>query len=307
MEAENTPTAGPPPTSQNRKPLSNWWLLALVPLSFAEFGTTISLTRWLGAPIAFALYAVPALAGLFAAWRLYPKAKSRWRHPLELKGLAEDERNALIYDPAWQAGMGRYFAYWTPVWVMLVPGVISHLVAFFMLLRCARDLRDVAMDQSSTFTPPPEPLQSASPLKRGYVRYGPTQIRLSWVLLLLVGPFAEVAVTVLLTRWLGATPTFALYVISAGIGLLVQCLRYRRLGREWDVTFGTKLEPISEEAIPSASEIARQRGISAFAMFWVTSALLLIPGVLSHLAAFYWLIWPPVWKWNTPKQPEPAA
>lgn len=116
-----------------------------------------------------------------------------------------------------------------------------------------------------------------------------------WPVLLAL-PFVEIAVTVLLTRWLGAIWTFALFAVPALIGLSVQWLRYPEIKRIWNES-GARLKELGSESkdVLTHDDLFQQQ-FSEVIFYWIATVLLLIPGLVTHLIAFA-LIWAPTKRW----------
>ena len=102
-----------------------------------------------------------------------------------------------------------------------------------------------------------------------------------WALVAL--PFVEVAVTVVFTRWIGAGWTFLLFVVPAVTGLLVQWLRYPRIKLLWS-ELSSRMESEGKEGLRRDPELLRRS--TEVLLFWFAVALLLIPGLASHVIAF---------------------
>lgn len=109
-----------------------WLGPALLILPFAEVGVTVALTRWLGATVAYALYAVPAVFGLLIQWRRYLLVKETWQ---EMEIEVREKRKESFSDPAWLRKSWGIQVFWLTVLLLLVPGVLSHLAAFYLLIR----------------------------------------------------------------------------------------------------------------------------------------------------------------------------
>ena len=92
-------------------------------------------TRWFGATVAYSLYALPAVLGLVVQWRRYPEMRSLW-HELSDKqtGLSADEAKALYSQRAVLLDAVELEMYWVAVVLLLVPGVISHVIALVLVV-----------------------------------------------------------------------------------------------------------------------------------------------------------------------------
>lgn len=125
---------------QRDQNLRRKFVAILIATPFAEVGATILLTRWLGAPIAFACYAIPAAIGLVIQWRRYPRIKTISD---ELKSLSRDEiekrmKSDTVSALQWRQRWMDHIVFWIVTYLLLVPGVISHLIALYLLIRPPR-------------------------------------------------------------------------------------------------------------------------------------------------------------------------
>jgi UPF0716 family protein affecting phage T7 exclusion len=121
-----------------------------------------------------------------------------------------------------------------------------------------------------------------------------------WVLL----SFAEVGLTIGMTRALGPLPTYALYAVPAAVGLVIQSRRWPSVRDE-----------LAAERRNAAGKRAAWRGspaLARYAVFLTTGFLLLVPGVLSHGAALV-LLAAPRWaekkllRWSEPSDSRPET
>src|SRR5690348_8577352 len=103
-------------------------------LPFAEVGLTVLLTRRFGAVITFALFAGPAVIGLIIQRNRY-KAISALQEEwsAKYKGLDDEERKTQIQDSLAMYNLSMIMNYWLAVVLLLVPGLISHALAFYLI------------------------------------------------------------------------------------------------------------------------------------------------------------------------------
>ena len=130
-QAESTVTEEAVPSQRPRR---RWVLPAMLLYPFAEFGATVLLTRWLGAPTAFAFYAVPAAVGLLVQRHRFGWVKAFWR---ELDSSSKKSKKRTWTDTESSKLWAIQF-YWLTVILLLVPGVLSHIVAIYLLVRTPR-------------------------------------------------------------------------------------------------------------------------------------------------------------------------
>lgn len=122
--------------SKREKPFP-WFGLSLAVFPFVEIGTTLLLTRLLGGWIVFFLFAIPALIGLFIQWRRFPTIKSMWagiKDMLDRTGKDTPERKALSTNPAYWEPMYELQFYVVATILLLVPGLLSHILAFMFII-----------------------------------------------------------------------------------------------------------------------------------------------------------------------------
>lgn len=106
-----------------------------------------------------------------------------------------------------------------------------------------------------------------------------------WLLVVLLGiPLVEVAATFLLTNYLGATWTYALFAASTLLGLGVQW-------RRWPQTKGLLKQSAAELDVyrDDQNKLRRPQVFDPFAewvLFWVSCLLFLIPGFATDVLAF---------------------
>lgn len=115
-------------------------------------------------------------------------------------------------------------------------------------------------------------------------------------------PFAEVALTIFLTKQLGAGPTLLLFIVPAIIGLIIQYRHFQHIKSVWkrvDEKIEERRRREKKEKSPMQdkrpTDPDEQAGCTEIVIYWLTIFLLLVPGLLSHLLAFY-LMWPGVLK-----------
>jgi UPF0716 family protein affecting phage T7 exclusion len=119
--------------------------------------------------------------------------------------------------------------------------------------------------------------------------------RFKIAIILISVPFLEVGLTVLLTKTLGATLTYSLFAIPTAIGLIIQWFRWKRI------------KPVFYELLKKSEVYAENKNFFAIpaihrqmqevASFWVSVLLLLIPGFVTDVIAFY-LIFSPARRGN---------
>lgn len=132
-----------------------------------------------------------------------------------------------------------------------------------------------------------------------HVRPGPPMRRLLLPAILVAIPFIEVAVTVLMTEHLGPARTYGLFAVPTAIGLFLQWLAWSRLKvREaacpdpWKKYrhFSGKRRSLALQNDPDypawlALHLEKL-------LFWVSTVLLLIPGVITDLLGFALMLSP---------------
>lgn len=114
------------------------------------------------------------------------------------------------------------------------------------------------------------------------------QIRVALILIAL--SFSEVAVTILMTKYLGAALTYSLFAVPTGVGLVIQWFRWQGVKNDW-----AEVMAIHErhKHLESEKEIRALTGtpgytekLIAYSYFWVSLILLLVPGFVTDIIAF---------------------
>ena len=98
--------------------------------------------------------------------------------------------------------------------------------------------------------------------------------------------FTDVAVTVLLTKYFGALPTYSLFVALTVIGLSLQWFRKKNLNDALATVkkgFEAQKESGSKEAFRDPEVVEAFVEVEAF---WISTFLLIIPGPLTAGLAF---------------------
>ena len=114
--------------------------------------------------------------------------------------------------------------------------------------------------------------------------------RFKIAVILICVPFLEVGLTVLLTKTIGAALTYSLFAIPTAVGLIIQWFRWKRIK---PVFYGLlkKSEAHADNknffAIPAINK-QMQEVLS----FWTSVLLLLIPGFVTDVVAFYLMFSP---------------
>ncbi len=102
---------------------------------------------------------------------------------------------------------------------------------------------------------------------------------------LLIGlSFAEVAVTILFTKWLGAALTYSLFAVPTAIGLFLHWRRWQKVRVDWEV-----MQAILKDAKKKITDDANAefgKRMKRLQWFWISVALLLVPGFVSDVIAF---------------------
>jgi UPF0716 family protein affecting phage T7 exclusion len=131
-EAIPSTAEGTPPSGKRK---FNTWMVLLFILPFAEVGLTVLLTRRFGAAITFALFAVPAVIGLIIQRTRYKTIIDLHKKLAEKsKGLSPEEQKTQWQDYSVMYDFSLIMNYWLAVVLLLVPGLISHAVAFYLIL-----------------------------------------------------------------------------------------------------------------------------------------------------------------------------
>ncbi|HZT40713.1 MAG TPA: FxsA family protein [Chthonomonadaceae bacterium] len=117
--------------------ISNRWLTVLIiAFPFAEIGVTVLLTRWLGAGVAFSLYAIPAILGLLIQWRRAKTIRSIWGKVSQRD--REAPNGPPWADPALKEEWDELICYYITFVFLLIPGLISHILAFLLIITPTR-------------------------------------------------------------------------------------------------------------------------------------------------------------------------
>jgi UPF0716 family protein affecting phage T7 exclusion len=115
------------------------------------------------------------------------------------------------------------------------------------------------------------------------------QIR--WIVALVCLSFVEVAVTVLLTKYLGALLTYSLFAIPTTVGLFIQWRRKDVMREAWAMTaqaFRENKHKSEILRIMSRPEYAAAQ--AEVHTYWASVLLLAIPGPLTAAIAFCFML-----------------
>ena len=107
------------------------------------------------------------------------------------------------------------------------------------------------------------------------------------LVLLISIPFVEVAVTIFLTSAIGAGLTFSLFAIPTIIGLIIQWFRWKKIRLYW-IEIKSLLEANARnENSEMIHNVRLNRNAMVLINFWLSVVLLLIPGFVTDIYAFY--------------------
>lgn len=117
-------------------------LALLVSIPFVEVAVTVLLTAHLGAARTYGLFAIPTVIGLLFQWRAWAKLKAReaacpnpskkHRHFSGKRLTFEVQRDPDF--PAWLGLQFDTFLFWVGTTLLLIPGVVTDLLGFALML-----------------------------------------------------------------------------------------------------------------------------------------------------------------------------
>ncbi len=114
-------------------------LIALVLMSFLEVAITVLLTRYFGALQTYSLFAIPTLIGLFIQWRRKPIMKAAWdKMDYGVRKGDTYEQRMRGTRPSAIMPFVEVFTYWVSVLLLAIPGPLTALIGFCLMLPCVK-------------------------------------------------------------------------------------------------------------------------------------------------------------------------
>ncbi|MGI0489176.1 FxsA family protein [Pantanalinema rosaneae CENA516] len=114
-------------------------IAAFVLIPFVEVGTTILLTKVVGAVVTYSLFAVSNILGLIILWFHWKKVKPFLDQMKIIVELNEEEKTRRYADPNFQKQMIDLYQFFASVILLLIPGFITDLVAFYLIYLLTRN------------------------------------------------------------------------------------------------------------------------------------------------------------------------
>lgn len=245
-------------------------IFVLIATAFGEIALNVHLTRWLGPLVTYALFAIPTAIGLVLQLRRWPAIITMW---WEISVLYPTRRRKLLP----RGVMERYSYisfYYLSIVLLLIPGFLTDVVAFYFVLRLPRWPRPLREKQIQKLQEKREAEERERAKPKTWKTYAAQTT-------LYASPFAEFGLTVWLTGRIGATQTFYLYTASALVGLVIY-------GAGWPpLQAASKRAPKRNE--DGSNTIERQSADYREFLFWSGVALLFVPGLLTDALAL-WLL-----------------
>lgn len=100
----------------------------------------------------------------------------------------------------------------------------------------------------------------------------------------------EVASIALLASYLGALPTFLIYAIPTFIGFVIQLHRRQSMLAAWrEMKIDEDVDRKHEGKLVINTPAKMAAGVEHYT-YWLSTVLLLIPGPITSIAAFYYLL-----------------
>lgn len=110
------------------------WLLAIfLGIPCVEVVATIAITRSLGAPLTYALFAGFSIGGLWLQWRRWSHVKGLLKQSADGLDTYRDDQNKLrrheVFDP-----FAQWALFWLVCLLLFIPGFVTDVAAFALML-----------------------------------------------------------------------------------------------------------------------------------------------------------------------------
>jgi UPF0716 family protein affecting phage T7 exclusion len=112
------------------------WLI-LIP--FVEVGTTIFLTKTLGAVVTYSLFAASNIVGLIILWFDWKRVKPYCEMMAAINKLDKEEKARRTAEPEFAKQMMEVVKFCSSVVLLLIPGFVTDSIAFYLMYQFARN------------------------------------------------------------------------------------------------------------------------------------------------------------------------